>query len=107
MLTRTQEQLQVTKSQFDASVKEIERAQGEIDALDKERQEAEESARCAKERARDLLLEMKTQDARRQGWETGRKLGLEEGIRSGKMEDRNTGGAQRCTTNLFANSNNV
>ena len=86
MLTRTQEQLQVAKSHFDAAVNEIERAQGEIDALDKERQEAEESARRARERARDLLLEMKIQDARRQGWEEGRKQGLEEGIRGGEME---------------------
>ena len=86
MLTRTQEQLQIAKSQFDVAVKEIERAQGEIDALDKERQEAEVSARRARERARDLLLEMKIQDARRQGWEEGRKQGLEEGIRGGEME---------------------
>jgi hypothetical protein len=86
MLTRTQEQLQVAKSQFDAAVKEIERAQTEIDALDKERQEAESSARRARERARELLLDMKIQDARRQGWEEGRKQGLEEGIRGGEME---------------------
>ena len=86
MSTRTQEQLQVAKSQFDAAVKEIERAQGEINALDQERQEAEESARRARERARELLLEMKIQDARRQGWEEGRKQGLEEGIRGGDME---------------------
>jgi len=86
MLTRTQEQLQVAKSQFDAATKEIERAQAEIDALDKERQEAEESARRARERARELLLEMKIQDARRQGWEEGRKQGIEEGIRGGEME---------------------
>ena len=86
MLTRTQEQLHLAKSQFDSAVKEIERAQGEIDALDKERQEAEDSARRARERARELLLEMKIQDARRQGWEEGRKLGLEEGTRGGEME---------------------
>ena len=86
MLTRTQEQLQVAKSQFDAAVKEIDRAQGEINALDKERQEAEASARRARERARDLLLEMKIQDARRQGWEEGRKQGIEEGVRGGEME---------------------
>jgi len=81
MLTRTQDQLQVAKSQFDAAVKEIERAQREIDALDRERLEAEDSARRARERARELLLEMKIQDARRQGWEEGRKQGLEEGTR--------------------------
>ena len=86
MLTRTQEQLHLAKSQFDGAVKEIERAQREIDALDKERQEAEGSARRARERARELLLEMKIQDARRQGWEEGRKLGLEEGTRGGEME---------------------
>ena len=86
MLTRTQEQLQIAKSQFDAAVKEIDRAQEEIDALDKERQEAEASARRARERARDLLLEVKIQDARRQGWEEGRKQGLEEGIHGGEME---------------------
>ena len=38
MLTRAQEQLQVAKFQFDGAVKEIERAQREIDALDKEQQ---------------------------------------------------------------------
>ena len=86
MLTRTQEQLQIARSQFDAAVKEIERAQTEIDALDKERQEAEYSARRARERARELLLDMKIQDARRQGWEEGRKQGLEEGIRGGEVE---------------------
>ena len=76
MLMRTQEQLQLAKSQFDTAVKEIERAQGEIDVLDKERREAEESARHARERARELLLEMNIQDARRQGWEEGKKQGL-------------------------------
>lgn len=86
MFTRTQEQLHTARSQFDAAVKEIERAQAEIDVLDKERQEAEDSARRARERARELLLEMKIQDARRQGWEEGRKQGLEEGIRGGEME---------------------
>ena len=86
MLTRTQEQLHLAKSQFDGAVKEIERAQREIDALDRERQEAEDSARRARERARELLLEMKIQDARRQGWEEGRRLGLEEGARGGEME---------------------
>ena len=86
MLTRTQDQLQVAKSQFDAAVKEIERAQREIDSLDRERLEAEDSARRARERARELLLEMKIQDARRQGWEEGRKQGLEEGTRGGEME---------------------
>jgi hypothetical protein len=86
MLARTQEQLQVARSQFDTAVKEIERAQGEIDALDKERQEAEDSARRAQERAKELLLEMKVQDARRQGWEEGMRQGIEEGARGGEME---------------------
>ena len=38
MLTRAQERLQVAKFQFDGAVREIEHAQREIDALDKEQQ---------------------------------------------------------------------
>jgi len=86
MLTRTQEQLQIARSQFDAAVKEIEHAQAKIDTLDKEQQEAEYSAHRARERARGRLLDMKIQDARRQGWEEGRKQDLEEGIHGGEME---------------------
>ena len=49
MLMRAQEQLQVSISQFNSAVKEIERAQPEIHALDKARSEAGDSARRAKE----------------------------------------------------------
>ncbi len=57
-------------SQFGFTVKEIERAQREIDALDNERQEAEDGARCARERARELLFEMEIQDAKRKDGKT-------------------------------------
>ena len=52
-------------SQFNAAVKEIEHAQPAINALDKEQQEAEDSARRARERARELLLGTEIQDAER------------------------------------------
>ena len=38
MLTRTQEQLQAAKFQFDGAIKEIEHTQQETDALDEEQQ---------------------------------------------------------------------
>ena len=58
----------------------------ENEALDKERQETEYSARRARERAREFLLEIKVQGAKRQGWEEGRKRGLEEDMRGGEMD---------------------
>jgi len=48
-VTRTQEQLQIARSQFNAAIKEIKHTQAEIDALDKEQQEAEYSAHHARE----------------------------------------------------------
>jgi len=71
MLTRAPKQLQVANSQFVAAVKEIERPQPKIDTLDKD------GACRARGRPRVLLLEMKVQDVRRQGWEEGREQGLE------------------------------
>lgn len=60
MLTRTQRQLQVAKSQLGAAVKEIERVQREIGVLDQERQGAKDSTPYARERAKEFLLEMRT-----------------------------------------------
>lgn len=93
---RVSEELRLYKLQLDNAQKEIHKAQDVIDVLEKERNDAEESAARARSTARKLkeekLVMQAREDGRRegmqQGFERGRRLGFEEGRAAGYESGR-------------------
>ena len=78
---RLNEELQLYKLQLENAQREINRAQGLLDALEAQRFEAEESAARARTTARKLKEEKLVQIAR----DEGRIQGLKEGIAQGRL----------------------
>jgi len=68
--------------QLASAAKELQRAQAEIDILDQQRVDAEQSAVNARETARQYRTALEAQRAREEGLLEGRRLGIEESVRN-------------------------
>lgn len=90
-ISKMKEQLKFLKSQYDAAVEEIKRAQKDINALSDERQKAIDEVVREKEKVRKLQEERRLREAREQGYKEGVKEGREEGVKKGMDTGRKYG----------------
>ncbi|KAJ6620638.1 hypothetical protein B0H10DRAFT_1067425 [Mycena sp. CBHHK59/15] len=81
-LARTNEELRLWKFQFDHAQREITRAQGVVQLVERQRDDAERAAAAARTSARKLNEQRLVSDA----MEEGRQLGFQAGFRRAKQE---------------------
>ncbi|KAH7925944.1 hypothetical protein BV22DRAFT_1112023 [Leucogyrophana mollusca] len=90
---RAKEEIKRYQMQIESLEREVKRLQNNVSLLEKQRNEADDSAARARDTARKFQMELMSQQAREEGREEGRRSGMQKWFKTGRAEGWDAGRA--------------